>query len=165
MLEKGYEGDVEQCCVKIKELKQAFQEAREANCHAGAAPKTCCFCKELDAILGGNPTSTTRSPVDTTARLEAVDSGINPKPMFLKMHASCTFPDHPIDVSETPTMIHKYLQYHREVTLSSDVLCYKMVQGQNWKMHVIYCPAIVRESHCWKAIQFFMHIAQSHSAS
>ncbi|EMP42441.1 hypothetical protein UY3_00280 [Chelonia mydas] len=53
-----------QCHAKIKELRQAYQKEREANCRSGAVPKTCCFYKELDIILGGDPTSTAKSPVD-----------------------------------------------------------------------------------------------------
>ncbi|EMP34328.1 hypothetical protein UY3_08497 [Chelonia mydas] len=41
----------------------------------GATPKTCQFYKELEAILGGNPTST--SPVVTLAGLEVSERGPN----------------------------------------------------------------------------------------
>ncbi|EMP34198.1 hypothetical protein UY3_08622 [Chelonia mydas] len=53
--------------------------AREANHCSRAAPKTCCFDKELDAILCGNSTSAAKSPVDTLVRLEVVDLGPNPE--------------------------------------------------------------------------------------
>ncbi|XP_043364418.1 uncharacterized protein LOC122458830 [Dermochelys coriacea] len=73
LLEKGYKQDMQQCHAKIKELRQAYQKAREANHHSGPALKTCCFYKELDAILRSNPTCTATSPVNTSAALEAVD--------------------------------------------------------------------------------------------
>ncbi|XP_073159892.1 uncharacterized protein [Lepidochelys kempii] len=79
LLDKGYEQDMHQCHVKIKELRQAYQKAREANRCFGAMPKTCCFYKELDAILDGDPTSTAKSLVDISAGLEAADSGLNPE--------------------------------------------------------------------------------------
>ncbi|EMP34242.1 hypothetical protein UY3_08595 [Chelonia mydas] len=57
MLDKGYEVDTHQCCAKIKDLRQAYQNTREANRCSGAAPKTCRFYKELDPIVGGDPTN------------------------------------------------------------------------------------------------------------
>ncbi|EMP26932.1 Zinc finger and SCAN domain-containing protein 29 [Chelonia mydas] len=57
MLEKGYKWDTHQCNVKIKELKQPYQKARESNHCSGAAPKTCYFYKELDAILSSDLTA------------------------------------------------------------------------------------------------------------
>ncbi|EMP41440.1 hypothetical protein UY3_01306 [Chelonia mydas] len=76
MLEKGYEQDTHHCCEKIR---QAYQKARETNHHPGAALKTSCFYKELDAILGSDSTSTTKSPMDTLGGLETTDSGFNPE--------------------------------------------------------------------------------------
>ncbi|EMP27168.1 hypothetical protein UY3_15767 [Chelonia mydas] len=76
---KGYEWDTVQCKAKIKELSQACQKAKEVNCHSGADPETCHFCKELDPILGSNPTSTAKSPVDTLVRQEVAESGPNPE--------------------------------------------------------------------------------------
>ncbi|KAM7151689.1 uncharacterized protein RBU57_012239 [Macrochelys suwanniensis] len=55
-----------QCRVKVKELRNAYRKAREANCRSGGAPATCHFYKELDAILGGDPTSTLRTTMDTS---------------------------------------------------------------------------------------------------
>ncbi|KAG6928746.1 zinc finger and SCAN domain containing 20, partial [Chelydra serpentina] len=69
-LGKGYEWDTHQCHAKIKELRQAYQKAKEANCCSGAAPKTCHFYKELDTILGSELTSTAKTPVATLAGLE-----------------------------------------------------------------------------------------------
>nr|XP_042700091.1 uncharacterized protein LOC122172560 [Chrysemys picta bellii] len=68
-----------QCRAKIKALRQAYHKAREANCRSSAAPKTCWFYKELDAILSGNPTSTTKSPMDTSAGREVAERGPNPE--------------------------------------------------------------------------------------
>ncbi|XP_043371583.1 zinc finger and SCAN domain-containing protein 32-like [Dermochelys coriacea] len=79
MLEKGYEQDTQQGHVKIKELRPVYQKARESNYRSGAVPKTCCFYKELDAILGGNPAPTAKSPVDTLVGLEMAESGLNPE--------------------------------------------------------------------------------------
>ncbi|EMP28457.1 hypothetical protein UY3_14439 [Chelonia mydas] len=73
---KSYKPDIHQCRVKIKELKQAYQKAREANHCSGAGPKTCRFYKELYVILGSDPT--TKSPMDTSEGLEAAASGLNP---------------------------------------------------------------------------------------
>ncbi|EMP37368.1 Zinc finger and SCAN domain-containing protein 29 [Chelonia mydas] len=77
--EKGHERDMHQCHAKIKELRQVYQKAREANHCFGAVPKTCHFYKELHVILGGNPTSTTKSTVDTSGGLEGVISGLKPE--------------------------------------------------------------------------------------
>ncbi|XP_044860041.1 zinc finger and SCAN domain-containing protein 32-like [Mauremys mutica] len=74
--EKGHDRDMQQCHAKIKELRQAYQKAREAN-QSRVSPKKCCFYKELSAILGGDPTSTDKNPMDTSERLETVASGVN----------------------------------------------------------------------------------------
>ncbi|EMP32922.1 Zinc finger and SCAN domain-containing protein 29 [Chelonia mydas] len=73
MGEKGYMRDTQQCCVKIKELHQAYQKAREANGRSGAEPHTCRFYNELHAILGGDATSTPTSNVDTSEVDDMVD--------------------------------------------------------------------------------------------
>ncbi|KAG6924791.1 hypothetical protein G0U57_016553, partial [Chelydra serpentina] len=65
MLDKGYEQGMHQCHVKIKELRQVYQKARESNRCSSAALETCHFYKELDTILSGNPTFTIKIPVDT----------------------------------------------------------------------------------------------------
>ncbi|EMP26148.1 UPF0554 protein C2orf43 like protein [Chelonia mydas] len=78
MQEMGHERDAQQCRAKIKELKLLYQKAREANHHCDAAQKTYRFYKKLDAILGSDPTSTPKSPVDTSGGLEAVTSRLNP---------------------------------------------------------------------------------------
>ncbi|EMP36543.1 hypothetical protein UY3_06232 [Chelonia mydas] len=75
--EKGHGRDMQQCCAKIKLLRQVYQKAREANPHSGVAPKTCCFCKKLHAILGGNTTAT--NPWDASGGLEATASGDSPE--------------------------------------------------------------------------------------
>ncbi|KAM7151391.1 zinc finger and SCAN domain-containing protein 29-like [Macrochelys suwanniensis] len=53
MKDRGYNRDVQQCHVKIKELRQAYQRTREANSRSGSEPQTCRFYDELHAILGG----------------------------------------------------------------------------------------------------------------
>ncbi|KAM7153535.1 uncharacterized protein RBU57_011475 [Macrochelys suwanniensis] len=53
MQDRGYNRDVQQCCVKIKELRQAYQKTRDANSRSGSEPQTCRFYDELHAILGG----------------------------------------------------------------------------------------------------------------
>ncbi|EMP34829.1 NADH dehydrogenase [ubiquinone] 1 alpha subcomplex subunit 10 [Chelonia mydas] len=78
LVQKGYDRAMLQCRAKIKELRQVNHKTREADCRSGASPKTCWFYKELDAILGGDPTSIAKSPVDTLEGTEAVERG--PKP-------------------------------------------------------------------------------------
>ncbi|XP_074919588.1 myb/SANT-like DNA-binding domain-containing protein 7 [Chelonoidis abingdonii] len=58
MMDRGYNRDSQQCCVKIKEIRQAYQKTREANGRSGSQPQTCSFCDELHAILGGAASST-----------------------------------------------------------------------------------------------------------
>ncbi|XP_074809237.1 uncharacterized protein LOC141987625 [Natator depressus] len=57
MMERGHDWDALQCRIKVKELWNTYRKAREASSRSGAAPVTCHFYKELDAILGGDPTS------------------------------------------------------------------------------------------------------------
>ncbi|EMP36436.1 Zinc finger and SCAN domain-containing protein 29 [Chelonia mydas] len=56
--DRGHNRGPKQCCVKLKELRQAYQKTREANSHSGSEPKTCRFYDELHAILGGSATTT-----------------------------------------------------------------------------------------------------------
>ncbi|XP_050815676.1 zinc finger and SCAN domain-containing protein 29-like [Gopherus flavomarginatus] len=72
MLERGHERDAVQCRVKVKELRSAYCKAREGNCRSGAAPTTCRFYKQLDAILGGDPTANPTTMMDTSERGEGV---------------------------------------------------------------------------------------------
>ncbi|XP_074983811.1 uncharacterized protein LOC142071888 [Caretta caretta] len=58
MKDRGYNRDAQQCHVKIKELRQAYQKTREANSHSSSESQTCHFYDELHAILGGAATST-----------------------------------------------------------------------------------------------------------
>ncbi|XP_077663267.1 uncharacterized protein LOC144258989 [Eretmochelys imbricata] len=58
MKDRGHNRDPKQCCVKLKELRQAYQKTRGANGRSGSEPQTCCFCDELHAILGGSATTT-----------------------------------------------------------------------------------------------------------
>ncbi|EMP33993.1 Beta-parvin [Chelonia mydas] len=53
MMERGHDRDTLQCRDKVKELRNAYHKAHEANSRSGAAPATCRFYKELDPILGG----------------------------------------------------------------------------------------------------------------
>nr|XP_042715494.1 uncharacterized protein LOC122174610 [Chrysemys picta bellii] len=77
MRERGHDQDTLQCRVKVKELQNSYSMAQEANCHSGAAPTSSRFYKELDAILGGDPTSTAKATVDTSVAHVPVESGPN----------------------------------------------------------------------------------------
>uniref|UniRef100_A0A452IZC7 Myb/SANT-like DNA-binding domain-containing protein n=1 Tax=Gopherus agassizii TaxID=38772 RepID=A0A452IZC7_9SAUR len=66
MMERRHDRDALQCRVKMKELQHAYRKAREANCCSSAAPATCHFYNELDAILEGDPTSTPSTTMDTS---------------------------------------------------------------------------------------------------
>ncbi|EMP39843.1 hypothetical protein UY3_02952 [Chelonia mydas] len=79
LVQKGYDRDMLQCRAKIKELRQVYHKATEANHHSGATPKTCQFYKELHTILSGDLTSIAKSPVDTSVGLEAAKRGPNPE--------------------------------------------------------------------------------------
>ncbi|KAM7151381.1 zinc finger and SCAN domain-containing protein 32 [Macrochelys suwanniensis] len=52
MQDRGYNRDAQQCRIKIKELRQAYQRTRDANGRSGSEPQTCRFYDELHAILG-----------------------------------------------------------------------------------------------------------------
>ncbi|EMP36693.1 Zinc finger and SCAN domain-containing protein 29 [Chelonia mydas] len=65
MTERGYSRDTEQCCTKIKELRQMYQKAREVNRCSGSQPHTCCFYRELHAIMEGDATTTPPLSMDT----------------------------------------------------------------------------------------------------
>ncbi|XP_065435835.1 uncharacterized protein LOC122174562 [Chrysemys picta bellii] len=58
MKDRGHNRDAQQWRVKIKELRQAYHKAREANGRSGAEPQTCRFYAELHAMLGGAATTT-----------------------------------------------------------------------------------------------------------
>ncbi|CAM4551310.1 unnamed protein product, partial [Lepidochelys olivacea] len=66
MKERGYSRDTEQCRTKIKELRQAYQKAREANGGSGSQPHTCPFYRELHAIMGDDATTAPPLSVDTS---------------------------------------------------------------------------------------------------
>ncbi|XP_050800818.1 zinc finger and SCAN domain-containing protein 29-like [Gopherus flavomarginatus] len=74
MLERGHDRDVVQCGVKVKELRSAYCKAREGNRCSGAAPVTCCFYKELDTILWGDPTANLTTTMDTSERGEETET-------------------------------------------------------------------------------------------
>ncbi|XP_065421434.1 uncharacterized protein LOC135975225 [Chrysemys picta bellii] len=65
MMERGHNRDSEQCRVKVKELRQAYQKTKEANGRSGLEPRTCRFYAELHAILGGAATTTPPVFVDS----------------------------------------------------------------------------------------------------
>ncbi|EMP40642.1 hypothetical protein UY3_02117 [Chelonia mydas] len=65
MKDRSCNRDLQQCCVKLKELRQAYQKTREANGHSGSEPQTCHFYDELHAILGGAPITTPALCVDS----------------------------------------------------------------------------------------------------
>ncbi|EMP36730.1 hypothetical protein UY3_06126 [Chelonia mydas] len=58
MKDRGQNRDLKQCCMKLKELRQAYQKTREANGRSGSEPQTCHFYDDLHAILGGSATTT-----------------------------------------------------------------------------------------------------------
>ncbi|EMP29759.1 hypothetical protein UY3_13128 [Chelonia mydas] len=65
MMDRGYNRDLQQCRMKIKELRQAYQKTKEANGCSGSEPQKCRFYDELHAILGGAPTTNPPLSVDT----------------------------------------------------------------------------------------------------
>ncbi|XP_053873623.1 SRRM2 protein homolog rsr-2-like [Malaclemys terrapin pileata] len=65
MMERGHDRDSEQCRVKVKELRQAYQKTKEANGRSGSEPRTCRYYAELHAILGGAATTTPPLFVDS----------------------------------------------------------------------------------------------------
>ncbi|XP_053902997.1 uncharacterized protein LOC128847529 [Malaclemys terrapin pileata] len=75
MMERGHDQDALQCRIKVKELRSAYRKAHEANGRWGAPPVTCQFYKELDAMLGGDPTSTPSTTMDTSEWGEEDESG------------------------------------------------------------------------------------------
>ncbi|XP_065406656.1 uncharacterized protein LOC135972484 [Chrysemys picta bellii] len=58
MKDRGHNRDAQQCHMKIKELRQAYHKAIEANRRSGAEPQTCHFYMELHAMLRGAATTT-----------------------------------------------------------------------------------------------------------
>ncbi|KAM7169006.1 uncharacterized protein RBU57_006715 [Macrochelys suwanniensis] len=76
MIERGHDRDAMQCRIKVKELRSAYRKACEGNSRSGAPPKTCRFYKELDAILGGDPTTVPSTTVDTGEWDEEEEEGV-----------------------------------------------------------------------------------------
>ncbi|XP_048721435.2 uncharacterized protein LOC125643196 [Caretta caretta] len=64
-VERGYSTDTELCCRKIKELRQAYQKAREENGRSGSQLHTCRFYRELHAVMGDDATTTPPLSMDT----------------------------------------------------------------------------------------------------
>ncbi|XP_065416624.1 uncharacterized protein LOC135974116 [Chrysemys picta bellii] len=67
MMERGHNRDSDQCRVKVKELRQAYQKTKEANGRSGSEPRTCRFYDELHAVLGRAATTTPPLTVDSEA--------------------------------------------------------------------------------------------------
>ncbi|EMP38284.1 hypothetical protein UY3_04493 [Chelonia mydas] len=65
MMQRGYNRDTQQCQVKAKELRQAYQKTKEANGRSGSDPHMCRFYDQLHGILRGDPTTTPPLSVDT----------------------------------------------------------------------------------------------------
>ncbi|XP_065422836.1 uncharacterized protein LOC135975545 [Chrysemys picta bellii] len=65
MMERGHNRVSDQCHVKVKELRQAYQKTKEANGHSGSEPRTCRFYDELHAVLGGAATTAPPLTVDS----------------------------------------------------------------------------------------------------
>ncbi|EMP40895.1 hypothetical protein UY3_01861 [Chelonia mydas] len=65
IMDRGYNGDTQQCRVTVKELRQAYQKTKDANGHSGSDPHTCHFYDELHAILGSVSTTTPPVSMDT----------------------------------------------------------------------------------------------------
>ncbi|XP_053889951.1 myb/SANT-like DNA-binding domain-containing protein 2 [Malaclemys terrapin pileata] len=67
MMERGHNRDSDQCRMKVKELRQAYQKTKEANGRSGSEPRTYRFYAELHAVLGGATTTTPPLTVDSEA--------------------------------------------------------------------------------------------------
>ncbi|XP_065442838.1 uncharacterized protein LOC135981914 [Chrysemys picta bellii] len=67
MMERGHNRDSDQCRVKVKELRQAYQKTKKANGRSGSEPRTCRFYAELHAVLGGAATTTPPLTMDSEA--------------------------------------------------------------------------------------------------
>ncbi|XP_065452885.1 myb/SANT-like DNA-binding domain-containing protein 2 [Chrysemys picta bellii] len=65
MMERGHNRDSDQCRVKVKELRQAYQKTKEANGRSGSMPRTCRFYAELHAVLRGATSTTPPLTVDS----------------------------------------------------------------------------------------------------
>ncbi|KAM7161260.1 uncharacterized protein RBU57_011075 [Macrochelys suwanniensis] len=65
MTERGYSRDATQCCVKIRELRQAYQKTKESNGRSRAQPQTCRFYEALHEMLAGAATTTPPVSVDS----------------------------------------------------------------------------------------------------
>ncbi|EMP41355.1 Ig heavy chain V region G4 [Chelonia mydas] len=71
MTERGHDWDALQRRVKMKKLQNVYHKLQEANHLSGAATTTCWLYKDLDKILGGDLTSTAKSPMDTSEAIAA----------------------------------------------------------------------------------------------
>ncbi|XP_039376158.1 zinc finger and SCAN domain-containing protein 29-like [Mauremys reevesii] len=73
MGEKGYTRDAQQCRVKIRALRQAYQKTRMANSRPGAEPQTCRFYEQLHAILDRDSISFPILVVDSSCGVTYVE--------------------------------------------------------------------------------------------
>ncbi|EMP26836.1 hypothetical protein UY3_16073 [Chelonia mydas] len=73
--ERGHDQDTLQCRVKVKELRNTYHKAWEANRCSSAVPMSCQFHKKLVAKPGGDPNSTAKATVDTSLAHMPVKSG------------------------------------------------------------------------------------------
>ncbi|XP_053896297.1 uncharacterized protein LOC128843459 [Malaclemys terrapin pileata] len=67
VMERGHNRNSDQCRVKVKELRQAYQKTKEANGRSGSEPRTCRFYAELHAVLEGAACTTPPLTVDSEA--------------------------------------------------------------------------------------------------
>jgi len=67
MKSKGYSRDIEQCKMKIKNLKKAYMNVKDYNSKSGNNKVTCPFFEELDAALGHRPASAPPLVLDASA--------------------------------------------------------------------------------------------------
>lgn len=73
--EKGYSRNTKQCHVKSQIILADGPEDlnnEETNNCSGSASRTCCFCSELHAILGGDPITTPKCSVGTSQESESL---------------------------------------------------------------------------------------------
>ncbi|KAM7166342.1 cryptic protein-like [Macrochelys suwanniensis] len=74
MTETDHDWNTLQYRVKVKELRNAYHKVWEEKRYSDPVPTSCQFYKELDAILGGDPTSTAKATVDILVACVLVES-------------------------------------------------------------------------------------------
>ncbi|XP_065425683.1 zinc finger and SCAN domain-containing protein 29-like isoform X3 [Chrysemys picta bellii] len=73
MMERGHNRDSDGCCMKVKELREAYQKTKETNGHSGSEPRKCRFYTELHAIPGGG-VATTTPPLTVDSEVGVISS-------------------------------------------------------------------------------------------